>query len=394
MKKKTKLIIFPGNFLPHVGGLETHVDEFVKYLSRKNYEITIFVPNIVLAKEDEIIYDGVRVLRYPAFEAVLNFPVPKFWSLKFWKMFFSLYGKNFDIVMTRTRFFTNSFLGAFFAKFRLKRIKLVHVEHGSEFVKLSSRFKSFVALVYDMTFGKFVFFLADKNIAISDAVYSFVSSNFVDVKKEKVPVIRRGVDFDFYRDIDLDLDLKRKFKGKTIITFLGRLYKWKGVENSIEAYKLLPEDMRKKSVFLIVGYGEDFDRLKELSGEFLDNGIYFLGKKDFKDAISILKSTDIYLHSAYAGGGLSNSLLQAMYCSCCVVASPHEGAKEVVVDLKTGILLRDNSSDELAQGLKRVFENKSLQEKYSNNAHKYIEENFSWGNVIESYEKEFENLFK
>ena len=28
--KKTNLIIFPGNFLPHIGGLESHVDNFVK----------------------------------------------------------------------------------------------------------------------------------------------------------------------------------------------------------------------------------------------------------------------------------------------------------------------------------------------------------------------------
>ncbi|HIP16303.1 MAG TPA: glycosyltransferase family 1 protein, partial [Methanothermococcus okinawensis] len=39
------LIIFPGYYVPHIGGLETHVDEFVKYLSEyKEFNIYIFAP--------------------------------------------------------------------------------------------------------------------------------------------------------------------------------------------------------------------------------------------------------------------------------------------------------------------------------------------------------------
>ena len=109
-----KLIIFPGNFLPNVGGLETHVDEFSKYLSEnKNYQITIFSPNVHDSKETEIIHNNVKVIRYPAFFLIPNFPVGKFWSFKFWKMYSNLYSIKYDIVMTRTRFFTNSFLTQF-----------------------------------------------------------------------------------------------------------------------------------------------------------------------------------------------------------------------------------------------------------------------------------------
>ena len=104
-----RLIIFPGNFLPHVGGLETHVDEFCDELSKNpNYDITIFSPNVSKGKERERIHKGVKVLRYPAFELTSNYPFPQFWRPKFYSMLFSLYRKDFDIVMTRTRFFSNS----------------------------------------------------------------------------------------------------------------------------------------------------------------------------------------------------------------------------------------------------------------------------------------------
>ncbi|MCA9496005.1 MAG: glycosyltransferase family 4 protein [Nanoarchaeota archaeon] len=389
-KDKLSLIIFPGFFLPHVGGLETHVDEFTKYLSKKEeYSITIFAPNIPNTKEEEIIHNKVKVIRYPALELVSNFPIPKFWLPRFWKLFFSLNKEKASIIMTRTRFFTNSLLGVIFSKIRLrKRIKLVHVEHGSGFVKLASKFKTNVAYLYDKTFGKIVFKASDRIVPISEAVNSFVKKEFT--QKKLSPVIRRGVDFEIYSKVKENKQLKNKFKGKTILTFVGRLYKWKGVENSIKAYMDLPEKIRKKTVFLIVGYGEDLDRLKELAKNC--EGIYFLGKRDFKDTISILNLSDIYVHSAYAGGGLSNSLLQAMYCNCACVASPNEGANEVVFDKKTGLLLEDNSVQNLKYGIIEMIENNSLKNSCSKAGKEYIKKEYDWEKVVEAYEKVFREI--
>ncbi|HIP84350.1 MAG TPA: glycosyltransferase family 1 protein, partial [Methanothermococcus okinawensis] len=106
------LIIFPGYYIPHIGGLETHVDEFVKYLSKdEDFNIYIFAPNIPKYKEFEIRYNNVKVFRYPAFEVIPNYPLPNIFSIKFWRMFLGLYGINFHVVMTRTRFFSNTLLG-------------------------------------------------------------------------------------------------------------------------------------------------------------------------------------------------------------------------------------------------------------------------------------------
>ena len=394
-KTKIKLIIFPGFFLPHIGGVETHVDEFCKYLSKKNdYEITIFAPNIPNSKEKEIIHNRVKVLRYPAFELVSNWPVPKFWTVKFWKMYSKLYKEDFDITMTRTRFFTNSFLGLFFSKFRFKQTKLIHVEHGSEFVKLESKFKSFLAYTYDMIFGRLIFLMSDKTIAISKTVQDFIYQNFLNEKKHEVQIIKRGVDFEIYKKTKVDLNLKKKFKDKIIMGFVGRLYKWKGVENSIDAYKRLDEKLQKKSVLVIIGNGEDIELLKSRAEIFLDNGIYFMGEKSFDLAISSLKSIDIYVHSAYRGGGLSNSLLQAMECGCAIIASPNEGANEIIFDKKTGILLKNNSQKEIKDAMEILLEDSTLRKKYSTNAKKYVRANFSWEKVIKKYDKLSQEVLK
>ena len=395
---KRKLLIFPGYFLPHIGGLETHVDEFAKYLSKdKNYSITIFAPNIPCASEAQWIHgfqdsqgewrNRVRVIRYPAFELISNFPVPKFWSPRFWGLYRQLYREHWSLVMTRTRFFMNSFMGVFFAKFRFKRLKLMHVEHGSDFVRLSSSFKSFLAFLYDMTLGKLVVRLADQNVAISQSSFDFLQLNFL--KGARVPIIQRGVDFDFYEGIG-PKDLE--FGDKVVLMYLGRLYKWKGVENAIKAYLSLSPELREKSVFVIVGYGEDLERLKKLAtGEPL---IHFTGSVSFKEAVAYLKSADIYVHSSYPGGALSNSLLQAMECRCAIVASPHEGAREVISDSEDGILLPGNSPKQISKGMKKLIDDKKIREKYSIAAQKKVRSEFDWNRVVEKYKREFDRLLK
>jgi glycosyltransferase involved in cell wall biosynthesis len=385
-----KLIIFPGYYVPHLGGLETHVDEFVKYLSEeKNYDIYIFAPNIPDYKEFEIRHNNVKVYRYPAFEIIPNYPVPNIFNIKFWKMFFNLYKVDFDIVMTRTRFFSNTLLGFIFAKLRFHKKILIHVEHGSAFVKLESKVKNKLAYIYDKTVGKMIFKKADFVVAISKAVKNFIVENFV--KNKEIPIIYRGLEIDTIEDIEEDSDIKEKFKDKIKLCFVGRLYKWKGVENIIKAYIELPENLKEKTVLIIVGYGEDLERLKKLAGSYLNNGIYFTGKVDFKRAIAIIKTSDIYIHSSYKGGGLSSSLLQAMCCGKAVVASPYEGADEVIINGYNGILLSDNSPEEIKRGIIKFIENKEIVKVYGENAKKFIKDNFNWKKSVEEYKKILEN---
>ena len=387
------LIIFPGYYVPHIGGLETHVDEFVKYLSEdKEFNIYIFAPNIPKYKEFEVRYNNVKVYRYPAFEVIPNYPVPNILSIKFWRMFLNLYKINFDVVMTRTRFFSSTLLGFLFAKLRLSRIKVIHVEHGSAFVNVGSGLTNRIAYIYDKTLGKLIFRGADCVVAISKSVKNFILENFLD--DPDIPVIYRGVEIEQIDSIPEDREVKERFKNKIKLCFVGRLYRWKGADNLIRGYKLLPREIRDRTVLIIVGYGEDLEYLKELSGEYLNNGIHFTGKKDFKEAIGIVKSCDIYIHPSYKGGGLSTSLLQAMCCEKAVVASPYEGGDEVVIDRKTGILLRDNSPEEICRGIIEFISDKELMAQCGREARKFIEKNFNWRVSVEKYKRIIRELVK
>lgn len=377
-----KILVFSPYYPPHIGGLESHSEEFNQHISKNGIDVVVYTPQI---PKNTLPYEtthAVTIIRYPAFEIIKNFPVPKLWHYRFWQSFFALFHSHFDIVISRTRFFLSSLLACLYAK--LSKTYWIHIEHGSDFIKLSSSFKTKIAKLYDRTIGKIILRHSNMNISISRTVQSFVA-RFDD---RPSPVIYRGIDFESIDAIPPDDAMRRKYPGKIIISTAARLYKWKGIEFSIGAIRNLPEAIQSKIVFLIMGDGEDFKRLNSLTDGL---PIEMLGNLPREKVIAILKRSDIYIHSSLPGGGLSTSLLEAMYTGCAVIATPNEGASEIVND-NNGILIERSSETLIRKNIILLVENDENRHAYSENAKKDVSEKFLWGKSIDQYLEIFKNI--
>lgn len=378
------LLVFSPYYPPHTGGLESHSEEFARTLATQGVSLIIFTPLLPEGSPlDESPQPGVRIIRYPAFEIIANFPAPKFWQPVFWRQLSSLSAENFDFVISRTRFFLSSLLALTFAKYR--KLPLVHIEHGSDFVQLSSRLKTFVAKIYDLIIGKLIFRSSTITISISEAVKRFVA-RFDD---RPSPVIYRGIDFAALDTAPADEALRQKYAGKIILSTVARLYHWKGIATSIEAIRQLPDDLRAKIVFLIVGDGEDFDRLQTLSAGL---PIIMLGRRKNEEAIGILKSTDIYLHSSFPGGGLSTSLLEALACGAAVIATRNEGAEEVVEHDRNGMLVETPNPELFRTAIETLANDPTRRNRYGQSARQSVRERFTWKKTAEQYLKILKGL--
>ncbi len=382
-----KLLVFSPYYPPHTGGLETHSEEFNRHLAERGVEIVVFTPRLPMDAPELETTSSIKTIRFPAYEIISNYPLPKyapiFISPKFLALFFRLWKESPNIIISRTRFFNTSLLALFYAK--LKHVPIVHIEHGSDFVQLSNPITSVLAKLYDYTFGRVIFRYSSINISISKAVQVFINR----FDKRKSPVIYRGLNFDAIDAISKDASIRKRHPGKIILATAARLYKWKGIENTIEAIRLLSKEMQSQIVFLIIGDGEDFDHLKNSSKNL---PIEILGRLSREETIAILKSIDIYIHSSFPGGGLSTSLLEAMYCGCSVIATPNEGAIEIIRHKENGILIQESSPEAIQQALQAFLAKESARESFGEQARNTITENFSWEKSIHAYLDIFKTL--
>lgn len=363
------ILVFSPYYPPHTGGLENHSSEWNDFLSKEGFRVTTFTPNLPVG--DWGVPAGQKIIRYPAIEIIPNFPLPCFWKKAFWQAWQELQSETYDRVITRTRFFLSSLLGALFA--RWKKIPHLHIEHGSGFVILQNPVTTLLARVYDEIFGRIIFKLSTKNVAISQAVANFIHR----FDKRAAPIIYRGLEFDYFQVIPQE----KKVSDKIRLVTAARLYKWKGIAESIEAIRNLDPKKRVSIEFFVIGDGEDMDNLQKKAHGL---PIFFCGRKTRRETFALLQSSDIYIHSSFPGGGLSTSLLEAMLATCAVIATPYEGADEVIKNGENGFLIQHR---ELSEKISFLVDNPELRQKLSLSARQSILENFSWPKSIKEYVK-------
>ena len=75
--------------------------------------------------------------------------------------------------------------------------------------------------------------------------------------------------------------------------------------------------------------------------------------------------------------GLPTSILEAGLMSCAVIGTNQGGITEIIKDQANGIIV-DNTMESLYLAMEKLILDSELREKYSNELHKTIENDFSW----------------
>lgn len=358
-----RVLVYCPYYPPHMGGLESHADEFNKYLSAQNFDITVFTPRLpVDGLEREAKYNNVKIIRFPAFEIIPNYPLPQFWNIKFWKLWSEVFVTKYDWVISRTRFFNTALMALMHSK--IKKIKWMHIEHGSDFVKLNNIVYSKIAEIYDKTFGLVVLKLANIVVANSVASAMFCKIIFSDRKYE---VIYRGIEIEKINKIKP----KILFKNKFVILYTGRLIDGKGVGDLIAAVLKIKND---KWVLLIVGDGPKRSEWEKMA----NNQIKFLGQKPNSELVGVMKGCNLVVNPSYTEG-LPTSMVEATVCGVPVIATDVGGTREIVEDGVNGYLVKPKNVDELQKRIEEMMKNKFIIKKVVNK--------FDWRISINKYIK-------
>lgn len=378
VSNEVKILVFSPFYPPHIGGLETHSDEFNRHLSEKGVKISVFTPRLPQeGAEQETRHTGVQVIRYPAFEIFHNYPVPLFWKNNFWHQWHTLLDENHDIVISRTRFFLPSLMALWYA--HRKSLPLLHIEHGSDYAQFNGWLKTALGKLYDWIAGRFVLRHANSIVANSRASAHFVQKLS---GRNDVQVIYRGANIEAIEKCMPNQEVLEKYRGKTIIAFIGRLIDGKGTHDLITALSVL---QRNDTITFIIGGGPEEIRLKKMVAEYrLDDQVVFFGNLPFEQAISILKTADIVVNPSYTEG-LPTSVTESALCHKAIIATNVGGTPEVITGNNDGFLIPPRQPMIIVEKLTLLIENPALRTTFSENIYQEVKNKFSWENSIKEY---------
>jgi glycosyltransferase involved in cell wall biosynthesis len=375
--RKYKILAFCPYYPPHIGGLEKYAEELHQHLANNGHKVTVITPDIPAQKEYPT-YPGVQVRRFPALDIVYGFPFPKLWVKSFWTIFFEIYREDFDIIFSTTRFFITSPMALVFSK--LKRTPWLHIEHGSDYVKADSALITLVARLVDETVGRLIFKFSTVNIAPSLSAKKFIGL----FNKRKVPVIYRGFPWKEVNAISQDMNIREKYREKVIITFAGRLFSGKGVNDLIDAVSLLDKD---KVELVIIGDGpvkkELEQQVKKLN---IGSCVSFLGLKSFKETIAVIRASDIIINPSH-NEGLPTSLLEAAACQIAIVATNVGGTAEIVSHNESALLIKPGDPKLIAKTLQQLINDPASRNKLAVNARDSVRLKFNWPKATTEYEQ-------
>lgn len=351
--------------------------ELSQNLVRVGYQVDVVTCNTDDAPLTEE-YGEVHVMRFPSVNFLgARYPVP-LPSLTTLRLFIRILKGNYQAVCTNTRFFSITLVGWCVAK--VKKIPLVHLEHGSSHVYLERRVAAALAEAYDHTVGTVIIRDAAATFGVSAAAVKFLNH----LGAENPRVLHNGIDLAPFRAAQSGGNGDHP---SIDITFIGRLVYGKGVQDLLSIYPSLPGGVNLK----IVGDGPYRDDLEEMAAGM--RGVSFLGAITPDRIPEILTSTTIFVNPSYSEG-LPTSVIEACAAGCAVVATDVGGTREIIADGKNGFLVSPRDRETLAHRIRLLIEHPEIARRLGAAAQKSVGERFSWDIIRGRWFHEIETLVR
>jgi len=178
---------------------------------------------------------------------------------------------------------------------------------------------------------------------------------------------------------------------KQKLVFMGRINKSKGVYVISEAFKYLTDYFHKFS-FEIYGAGPEKEELNKCLSSYKGLNFSFKGIVGGDDKWNVLRDADIFLLPSLHGEGMPVAVLEAMSVGCVVIVTDDASITTVVKNNENGIVIPKNDPLELAFKIIKIIEGEIDSSSMGTNARKYISDNLSISNYIQSLEDLYTTL--
>lgn len=353
--KKLKIIHTEAS--PHWGGQEIRIFEEMKWFRGQGHEMILVAPdNGTLYKRCS--EEGFKVIS-------VYFTKPRT-ILNISRMLWIIWKLKPDVVGTHSS--TDSWAGLT-ASYLLLISKRIRYRHVSTKVK-----KNFLnGLQYN--------YLANLIITTGDCITAPISDSF-NLKPNSIHTIPTGISLnekipgkECCRKLllnELNLSNEVRFIGQVSV-----LRSWKGLEQLIDAYKIVSQDIDSLHL-VIVGEGPPMRKVLEdkITKENIGSKVHLVGHKE--NPLPYMKAFDAVILASLKNEGIPQALLRAMSVGSCVIGTRVGGIPEIITHEVTGLLAKAGDEKSLAEQIKKGLRNHELAQRLEQNAEQYVRENFIW----------------
>lgn len=221
----------------------------------------------------------------------------------------------------------------------------------------------------------------DYIITVDQRLKAYVISEF-NYPEKKVTVIHNAVDTDSFRPVLKEEQLRLKqnagFSQKDFIVLVPRRFVEKnGVIYAVRAMKHLESRDVK---MIIAGDGPERTKImKEANG---DSRIRFVGVISHDKIALYYMMVDALLIPSITVHGIqeatSLAMLEGMACGKAVICSAIGGMREIIHNMKNGILIKEKQPSEIAKAIETLATNQALADSIGKEARSYVMQHHSY----------------
>lgn len=270
---------------------------------------------------------------------------------------------------------------------RVHRVKkIIFTAHGFAFTERRGVLSKYIfKCIYFV-----IMFLSHRTIAVSKFIAQQV--NDWPLVKKKIVHIPLGIHEELYLSKqDARKHISQLIKGvnideeSTMLLTIAELHDNKGIDTAlsgiVSARRYLPENFK----YVVIGEGEERWKLESLIESYdLSKHVYLVGF--LEDAAKYMRAADIFILPSRTEA-LGYVLLEAALGKVPVIATRVGGIPEIIKHNKTGILIPPESPTVLAEGIKKLLQEKSFAQRMSEELFDYSKDSYSIQNLIQTTEK-------
>lgn len=248
-------------------------------------------------------------------------------------------------------------------------------------------------------FRRMVGFVSEgADYVVSDSAHYIAQLNELGFYPKKVSIIRYGVNTKVFEPTAKDKSLLKKlgvdFSDKIVLA-VGRMVSQKGFIYLVRAFG---EVVRKipNSKLVIVGDGYEKTRLeKEAKKLKIEDRLILPGTISYDQLIKFYNIADAFVMPSIRDkeGNIDASpvaMMEAMSCGVPVVATRFSGDEDLVIKGKTGFLVKEKDSKQIADAILKLIAIRRRRDEIQKEVRRIAENNFS----IHSVSKKYIEIFK